>query len=360
MIDGVLSRWRARGDDTPVVACVGDSITQGAPVLGQPVRGWVAQLASALDAAAGGRRSDGFRALWRRREWTQSGSWERPTRADPFDVAPFGWGFYSSGSSDDRLRWTRPADVAAACFDLFWFGVPGTGAFQVRVDDAGWLTVPQPERWEPNRLHRAHLDGPVEQTVEIRGHDGHAPCIAPIAGLTPYTAGPSASAGATVHNLGLGQATIEGFCADTDGNRLALLDELRPDLVTLLFSNDVVHDDPDSFEGRVDTVVVRVQPYADVLLLAPFEQRPTERVVYEGDLRIGTRDPAMQARYRAVIHRVAEARGCALVDLYDAWAASAGPGWESARAAGLMLDELHPSQTGHDDVFGRVRAQLGI
>ena len=106
----------------------------------------------------------------------------------------------------------------------------------------------------------------------------------------------------------------------------------------MLFSNDVVHDDPESFERLVETVVERVQPYADVLLLESFEQRPSEQVVYEGDLRIGTRDPQCQPRYRAAVHRVANPRS-ALIDLYDAWAASAGPGWESTRPAGLMLDD---------------------
>jgi len=355
----VLTRRRNRADGARQIACIGDSITQAAPIAGRPIRGWVVQLAAALDAATGGRRSDGFRALWRRREWSMSGSWHRPTRADPFDVMPFGWGFFSSGTADDRMRWTKPADVAAACFDVYWFAMPGVGAFQLRVDAGPWQTVPQAAGWEPGRLYVAPVDEAVEQTVDIRGHDGRAPCVAPIGGLTPYASNPPASGG-TVHNLGLGQATIEGFCAPTSGDRLALLDELRPDLVTMLFSNDVVHDDPESFERRLETVVERVQPYADVLLLNPFEQYPSDQVMYEGDLRIGTRDPAMQARYRTAVRRVAETRRCALIDLYDAWAASAGPGWESARAAGLMLDDLHPSQAGHDDIFGRVRAELGL
>jgi lysophospholipase L1-like esterase len=355
-----LTRWRARSDGARTVVCIGDSITQAAPIAGRPVQGWVAQLARALDETSGGRRSDGFRGLWRRREWSMSGSWRRTTRDDPFDVAPFGWGFSSSGRGDDRARWTRPADVGAACFDLYSFGVPDGGPVQLRVDDGDWLTVPRAAPAAPDRLVTAHVDRPVERSVEIRGHDGRPPGIASIAGLTPYVASPPAPRGATVHNLGLGRATLEGFAATTAGDRLAILDQLRPDLVTLLFSNDVVHDDPESFERLVDRVVGRVQPHADVLLLSPFEQRPGERVEYEGDLRIGTREPEMQARYRAAVRRVAETRRCPLVDLYDAWAASAGPGWAPAHAAGLMLDELHPSQTGHDDIFNRVRAQLGI
>jgi lysophospholipase L1-like esterase len=352
-----LTRWRARGDGARVVACVGDSITQAAPIAGRPVRGWVVQLADALAECAGGRRSDGFRALWRGREWSMAGSWRRPTRADRFDVAPFGWAFSSSGVADDRLRWTKPADVTAACFDLYCFAVPGTGTFQLRVDDDAWVTVP-PTVDASERLCAVRIDRPVERVVEIRGHDGRAPCVAPIVGLIPYTADPPRG-GSTVHNLGLGRGTLEGFCPVGAGDRLALLDALRPDLVTLLFSNDVIHDDPESFGRRVETVVDRVRPYADVLLLNPFEQRPSARVVYEGELRIGTRDPAMQARYRSAVRQVAETRRCALIDLYDAWAALAGPGWEPAHAAGLMLDDLHPSQAGHDDIFARVRAELG-
>jgi lysophospholipase L1-like esterase len=356
----MLTRWRARAKGGRQVVCIGDSITQATAFIrnGSAVHGWVLQLATALEVATGPRRSDGFRGIWRGQEWSMTGSWRRPTTDDRFDLAPFGCGFYSSGTADDRLRWTKPADVVARSFDLYWFTMPEAGAFQLRTDDAAWQTV-SPSASEPDRLQVVHIDQPVERAVEIRGHDGRAPCIAPIAGLVPYTAGPPARLGSTVHNLGLGRGTIDVFCKTRSGDRMALLDELRPDLVTLLFSNDVIHDDPEAFERRVNSVVERVQPYADVLLINPFEQRRSLRVVYEGDLRIGTRDPAMQSSYRAATRRVAEARGCALVDLYDAWATLAGPGWESADAMGLMLDEFHPSQAGHDDIFGRVRRQLG-
>jgi lysophospholipase L1-like esterase len=106
-------------------------------------------------------------------------------------------------------------------------------------------------------------------------------------------------------------------------------------------------------------VVERVAGYADVLLINPFAQKPSGAVVYEGDLRIGLRDPEMQRAYRTVTRRVAEEHGCALVDLYDAWAADAGEGWDAANDAGLMHDDLHPSQAGHDDIFARVWSVLG-
>jgi lysophospholipase L1-like esterase len=210
-----------------------------------------------------------------------------------------------------------------------------------------------------NRLHKVAVDTAVRTSVEIRGHDGSAPRIAPIAGILAYAVSPRPSVGTAVHNLGLGRGTLEIFCSSHAGDRFALLDDVKPGLVTVLFSNDCIYDDPDGFERRLRMLVERVEGYADVVLINPCEQRPSERVVYEGNFRIGRRDTVMQARYRAATRRVAEERRCALIDLYDAWAAVAGSGWEAASAFGLMNDDLHPSQAGHDDIFARVRSLLG-
>jgi lysophospholipase L1-like esterase len=80
-----------------------------------------------------------------------------------------------------------------------------------------------------------------------------------------------------------------------------------------------------------------------------------------GELAIeGRRDAEIQAAYRAITRELAATRGCAFVDLYEAWSATVGPGWDAAYAAGLMVDGLHPSQLGHDDIAARVMQALGI
>src|SRR2546428_10303910 len=98
--DHTLRRWRARASQRRQIVCLGDSITHGpvGPVaVVRNAHGWVDQLARALENASGPRPGDGFRGLWRGQEWSWSGSWTKTALTDPFDVAPFGCGFYSSG-----------------------------------------------------------------------------------------------------------------------------------------------------------------------------------------------------------------------------------------------------------------------
>jgi len=66
------------------------------------------------------------------------------------------------------------------------------------------------------------------------------------------------------------------------------------------------------------------------------------------------RDPNIQANYRATTASVANQARCALLDLYDAWAAAGDTGWAAANADGLMNDDNHPSELGHTDIAGRV------
>ncbi len=178
---------------------------------------------------------------------------------------------------------------------------------------------------------------------------------------------------------------------------------------------------PARFGQTLERLVDAFRNFADVLLIAPYEQRPRSATVtaddpvvtrtavttsgssiirtpkqdfavgrcrgaYRGDehpqghqdrvAAIAQRDnddegcdridpiaadsssaagvmPQVQAEYRSITKRVAEAKSCAFVDLYEEWAKDYGAGWEAANAAGLMQDVLHPSQQGHDDVAGR-------
>ena len=66
------------------------------------------------------------------------------------------------------------------------------------------------------------------------------------------------------------------------------------------------------------------------------------------------RSVTMQAAYRAATHRFGAAHGCAVLDLYDAWAGAGDTGWAAANAGGLQFDALHPSALGHQDIAGRV------
>jgi lysophospholipase L1-like esterase len=415
-----LTRWWAATRRARQIVCVGDSITHGtagrAPHVAGIKHNWVDQLATALDDETGPRPGDGFRGLWRTDEWKRSEAWTRTEPSAPFDVAPFGEGYYSSGSTVDRLAWSKPADLRVTAFDLYWFHMPGVGNWQYRVDDGPWRNAAPPNSARENQLCKLFVPAEVSSGVEIRGYDGTRACVAPIAGIRLYAHLPAASSGTTVHNLGQNLATLSTFCRSSAGDPLALLDDIRPDLVTVMFSNDVLIDDAGQFGDRLRVLIERVNAYADVLVISPYEQRPPRAVndaitrsgsavvtsatasfvptdigwgvtgadipveariasvqspdratlsaaatasCTGGVLTIGRgRDSSVQAEYRAIAKQVAEANDCAVLDLFEAWSAMVGAGWDAANAAGLMHDRLHPSQLGHDDIARRIRRVL--
>ena len=413
-----LARWNQRRDDAPRVVCIGDSITSadaGHPSLNQGIIGWTEHLAGALSMET--EPDGGFRGLWRSDEWTQIGTWTGVTRADPYDVAPFEQALFSSGRSIDRLTWTKPAAMTAARFDLYWLHMPGTGDWQYRVDGGKWQRSGVRSSAADNGLHKLSIEQPITKKLDIRGFDGSSPCVAPMVGIST-SALPSPGKSAVVHNVAHGGDLLSRFCRPSLGDPLALLDHLQPDLVTILFSNDVVWRRPDLFAEPLHRLIDRVRYSADVLVIAPYEQ-DTQRTVPDattirgstvlrspsaaflstdvarqlagtnvpngavigsvispesvrmsgpatgsaehGALKIGSpRTPEVQATYRAVAKDVANSTGCAFLDLYEVWTDLAGPGWEAACAHGLMADTLHPSQRGHDEIARRVLAKLGL
>ncbi len=419
-----LTRWRVATDRTRQVVCLGDSITDdGAMVRAGIRRNWVDQVAEAFDLTMGPRRGDGFRGLWRA-EWRLRGTWTETMPSDAFDVTPFRQGFYSSGETNDVASWTKPRALAVEAFDLYWFHCPGMGQWQYRVDEGPWRSVDMPATVADNRLHRLPVSQRVRGRVEVRGFDGRQPCVASIGGISTCAPRSSAPGGTVVHNLGHKHQLLAVLCRPSEGDPLAILDDIRPDLVTVLFSNDVILKDPERFGDNLDELLRRVSPYADVLVIAPFEQRPraatatahdtvvtrvqttagspivrVSEILFvgsdigaplagtnipegatiaslesareatmtvnaigsdpNGTLVVGRgRDAALQAEYRSITKRVAEAKSCAFVDLYQEWADDYGAGWDAAHTAGLMQDVLHPSQQGHDDIATRVKAVL--
>jgi hypothetical protein len=420
--ESALERWHAARRRQRRAVCIGDSITYDRAMLAAGIRrNWVDQLAAALDALAGDRTGDGYRGLWRD-EWKRRGAWTQAETTDEFDVAPFRHGYISSGNSVDTATWRKPANVEVASFDLYWFHARGIGAWQYRIDDGEWHTVPQRATPADNRLHRERVDRRVRTRIDIRAFDGAMPSVMSLAGIDVRRVTGDPPAGTVVHNLGHQHQLLTAFCRRSAGDPLALLDELRPDLVVVLFSNDVKLKDPPRFAADLETLIGRVSPYADVLLVAPFEQRPRPAVVTDDDpvatsfattvrdstvVTVGTscfagsdlgaplagtnipsgafiaslqseqcatmsapatgsaergeliigrgRDAKMQAEYRAVARAVAHDRHCAFLDLYEAWAADFGAGWDAARAAGLMQDPLHPTQRAHDDIAARIQ-----
>lgn len=416
-----LGRWDRRRADAPTLVCIGDSITSadaGAPNLTANVVSWVDLLAAALSPDQ--EVNAGFRGMWRRSEWSFAGTWTRVTRVDPFDLAPFEISFLSSGATDDRVTWTKPAAVTCARFELLWFAAPGAGRWQYRVDGGQWTNLSSNPAAVGPGLQRFPVDRPVRTAVEVRGHDGSSPCIAPIAGILVRSA-PAGEPRPTVHCVAQNGAPLRRFCRPSTGDPLALLDLLGGDVATVMFSNDVTVADPQpsEFENALRKLLHRLLPTTDVVVLAPFEQAPprfvTDAVTEVGSkvlrsvgasftsadlwarvsgphlldvtrvsevvgpdtiilsrpatgsdragaLKVGgaPRDLDRQVEYRETAGAVARELGCAFIDLDAVWTHLAGPGWSAAHANGLMIDALHPSARGHEEIARQVARVLGV
>jgi hypothetical protein len=289
--------------------------------------------------------------------------------------------------------------------------MPGAGEWQYRVDDGDWQPAPAPSG--DDVLRQYAIRTPVGERVEISGHPLTTNC-----GIRPYTAAELVGGRSTVHNVGHQEQSLATFCRPSAGDPFAVLDALRPDVVTVLFSNDVRLRDADRFATELARLIDHVSPAADVLLITPFEQRsprtvsdavtkagstivtsptalflPTDGGVpvrgtnirrgthvgsvdapdritltapatassRAGNLTIfGRRDASVQAIYRSFTKAVAAAKGCALLDLHGIWTQKAGEDWDAAYAAGFMHDALHPTQAGHDLIAASVLDVLEI
>jgi hypothetical protein len=353
-----LERWLCSRSALLHVACIGDSITQGSIggfeyTVGGP-GSWVDKLGSAMGRAIGPNVGYGFRGLWlgtdtkTEVEWQTTGTWNGTTPTQAFDVCPFGAGLRSNGGTGAVLTWTKPAGITVNGFDLYWFNMSGAGNWQYRVDNGAWTNMNQPLT-ALNALHKFYVARPVRTNVQIRAYNGSAACLAPIGGIGIYSSDPRTSSGMVVHDLGRDASTLANFTRNSAGDPLAWLDAvvsnpptlaIRPALVTLMFSNDVFFNNTARWQSDLLTVIDRVSPYADVLLMNPYEQNG--------------RNTTTQANYRAATASIANSRRCGLLDLYDAWAAAGDTGWTQANARGLMNDDNHPSSLGHTDIAGRV------
>jgi hypothetical protein len=402
-------RWIAARDRSRQVVCIGDSTTR--TWAGEKT--WVDHVAAGLGAPGDPKPAEGFRGIWRTREWSRQGTWRRTTAVDAFDAAPFGFGYVSSGDPADALTWTRPAGAPVAAFDVYTMVASGLGRAQYRVDDGAWRDV-DPPATAGSRLTRTSVRQPVHERVQLRAGDGSRSSVVAAAGLDIFGTAADEGPRTRVHHLGIGMQNLHILCRRTAGDRLALLDLLRPEMVIVSMTNDIVWAAPDFWDSTLRDLQARVEPYAELLLISSFEQRPPRRVDDAvtragstrlrsgsaafvasdvtavvrgtnlladpettivsvvsgtevvlsapptasgggGELVIGRgREVEMQAAYRATTRRVAASVGCRHLDLYEAWCAAGVQGWEAADQAGLMLDRIHATAEGHRDIAARV------
>ena len=409
--DGVLEpgRWLAAAGRTRQIVCIGDSTSR--TVAGELT--WVDLLAIHHGAPGDPKPAEGIRGIWRTREWSRQGSWRRTTSDDRFDAAPYGFGYVSSGDPTDQLTWTRPSGTPVAAFDLYTMSTSGLGRAQYRVDDGDWREVMGADP-SGSVLVRTPVEGPVHRRVQVRAGDGATPCVVAVAGLDVYATRPDGPPRTRLHHLGIGKQQLQTFCRRSEGDPFALLHRIRPELVIVAVTNDVMWGAPAAWDATLRELVASVEPYADVVLLSSFEQRAPRKVddaatsagsdrvrsataafvasdatevvwgtnipsdpestivsvVSErevvlsapatgtgegGELVVGWgRQVEMQAAYRATTRLVAAAMGCRHLDIYEAWSEAGATGWDEADDRGLMLDRNHATAEGHRDIADRL------
>jgi len=59
--------------------------------------------------------------------------------------------------------------------DIYWFDMPGAGAWQYRIDDRGWENSPTTTAVGDNKLHKLTVAQPVARRLLIPGFDGVRP-----------------------------------------------------------------------------------------------------------------------------------------------------------------------------------------
>ncbi len=266
-------RWLAAADRTRQIVCVGDSTSR--TVAGELT--WVDLLAIQFGAPGDPKPAEGIRGIWRTREWSRQGSWRRTTSDDPFDAAPYGFGYVSSGDPADQLTWTRPSGTPVAAFDLYTMSTSGLGRAQYRVDDGGWREVVGADL-SGSVLVRTPVEGPVRRRVQVRAGDGTTPCVVAVAGLDVYATRPDGPPRTRLHHFGIGKQQLQTFCRRSEGDPLALLHRIRPELLIVAVTNDVMWGAPAAWDATLRGLAASVESYADVLLLSSFEQRAPRQV----------------------------------------------------------------------------------
>lgn len=282
-------------------------------------------------------------------EYTAAGAWTLRNDGTLSDVGPFGWAITGNGAAT-TVTYTRSADVLAAQVDLLIasgncsYSVNG-GAF---VDAQGGFGKRIPITAAVNTLTvRCATAAGVATTPVLLALDVWA--VAPTFGVTQ---------GVKTYNLGKDADFLDVFCrANAGGDDFALYDghdySVVPDLCIVgSFTNDVLYYGADptmhNYAANLTTVVNRVKPYADVILMAYCEQDPT------------IRPSAAQAVLRGLVHQVADATQCACLDVYQAFAAEGVVGYPAALAEGLMSSGTHLSQLGDNEVSARLMRMCSL
>ncbi len=351
-------------------ASIGDSLTQGTVDNASTYQGgagcWLEFLAErfANRHDLGPLLSPGLRQVHlissADNEWVRTGSlWTQTTTSNAFDRAPFGRAFYSNLGTD-RERWIyksqwRPiVGFAVYWIDYFFDSGNNAGNWQYSLDNANTWTNMNQTIAHDNLLKKFYVASPITNNIYFRPSDGTSDVGCLIVGIEPFFIDPrTVNRGFIWHNLGSGaQKLVSNLLPNTAGDRLAFLDDVRlgtgspipntPSFVTSMFINDVNDSNTTTWGNALTTVHNRVSPYANLLLINPYEADP---VFY---------DTTDQTNYRAKTKTVGAANGDRVFDIYDAWNGIGITGNDEASTQGFLFDNTHETPEGHYDIQERL------
>lgn len=313
------------------------------------------------DANVGGGAANG------RTDWSAvGGAWTLVPAGGVGDRGPFGWIVSASGGTN-ILKLTVPATAGdIRCIDVIYTDTL-SGQFSTSIDGGvTWVNAPGSGGYSGQLMCRARVTNATPiTTLQIRAANAaNTAGTTRIVGARLYATAPTAGStpGVELWNLGKDSDLLSGFArANASGDDFNQFDgsmgAIYPDLALVgPFTNDVLvgtwtggasSPAATAFRNQLTTVVTRLKPYCDVVLLASHEQ--------------SARSTVDQATLRQSLHTVAIAQGVAYFDEYDALASQGIVGWAAADAAGLMNtthDTLHFGPLGYQDMAARLARML--
>jgi hypothetical protein len=314
----------------------GDSVFEGDN--GGDQRGFGPSLIDLINNEAPGTRQPGFQAVWGwpGRNWSFTGTWlavgDLPTA---WDASPSikNATLASMGATDSTAAatWTKPSGMTMTEFDILWTRpTTAASAWSYRLDGGAWVNVPFVSG-NPPVLEKITVTG-NPTTIDFRaqsstGTAGKIPCLH---GIWPR----NGTNGTVVHNWSKSGARLATTLGSTAVSRTTMWRQwftMYPaDLVVFGLTNDSTTN-PATAPATAAHMETELQWFTtqntDVVLVGQIEQNMVDRT--------------FQQAWRDAYKAMALSNGWGYVDAFSRFGTFA-----AATAAGLMRDNVHPSERG--------------
>lgn len=339
----MLDAWKAISDPTTrVIAAFGDSTGQG--TVGVTNGGYCEILRELMRSRWGKACAGFFGTWWSHWSYTTGGNaWTNATVSDAWDVGPYMPQFSPAhtkraDTASKIATWTKPSGLQVTSFTLYMVDGAGSGNFSYSIDGGSYTNVSN--SWnQDNSLDAITINSPVSSTVAIRGANASGTGVNTyLVGIEPH----SGTTGVKLHNLCVNGEATYSVVRTTAGDWGKWIDLVQPDLITIMYTNDVLVFNATDYQNRLQSLISRVTAYGgEAILMSFFEQ--------DG------RDTTTQATMRSIHASLAQSNNIPHINFYDL----VGGGYSAAVAAGYMSDALHPSNSGAVFIANHMWAHIG-